>query len=77
MENRAMVKYISVKVSEELYRLTAEEADRQGIKMIDVAVQALANYVGFPNLGIVPRNPQGRKRADQMTVKANGNGRKK
>ena len=57
-----MPNYISLKVCEELYELIAEEADDNGTAMIDVVVKAIAEHFGRPDLGYVPRKPQGRKR---------------
>lgn len=65
--------YISLKVCDELYALVAREADRLGIKMIDVAVAAVANSFNRPDLAVVPRKPQGRKRLKVLT---NGHSRK-
>lgn len=57
--------YISVKICDELYWLVAGEADRNESPLIDVVVKALAEHFGRPELGFVPRKPQGRKRVKQ------------
>ncbi len=62
---KQMPNYISLKVCDELYALIAKEADANGLPMIDVVVQALAEHFKQPALGYVPRKPQGRKRTKQ------------
>jgi len=54
--------YISLKVCDELYEIIAKQADKNGEKMIDVAVRAIAAHFKRADLGYVPRKPQGRKR---------------
>lgn len=65
MRNSQVPNYISVKVCDELYALIAKEADKQGVKMIDVAVKAIAEHFKKPEFGYVPRKAQGRKRIKQ------------
>ena len=62
-----MPNYVSLKVCDELYDLIAKEADKKGLKMIDVVVLAVAEYFKRPDLGYVPRKPQGRKRVKQLS----------
>lgn len=62
--------FISIKVNDELYNLVLAEAEKKGVKMIDVVVAALANHFKKPQLGIVPRLPPG-KRA-KIKVGVNG-----
>lgn len=57
--------YISLKVCDELFGLVARESDDRGVPMIDVVVAALAKHFKRPDLGFVPRKPQGRKRLKQ------------
>lgn len=57
-----MLKFMSIKVCEELYLLIAEEADRLGMAMTDVIAKRLAKSFKRPELGFVPRKPQGRRR---------------
>lgn len=57
-----MPNYVSLKVCDELYELIAKEADARGLAMIDVVVAAIADHFKRPDLGWVPRKPQGRKR---------------
>lgn len=61
-QKKKNMKFISVKIGEELYELTAQEADRNGKKLIDIVVEALAQHFGRPELGVVPRNVPGRPR---------------
>ena len=59
--------YISFKACDELYHLIAKEADRNGKAMIDVVVQAVAEKLGRPDLGYVPRKSQvGRPRSKKV-----------
>lgn len=62
-KKQQMPNYISVKVSDELYELIAKAADEEGCAMIDIVVKAVAENFGRPELGYVPRKPQGRKRS--------------
>lgn len=55
--------YISVKVCDELYDLVDKEAAANSENLIDVVVRALAEHFRRPDLGKVPRNRRGRKRA--------------
>jgi hypothetical protein len=63
-----MPNYVSVKVCDELYKLIAKEADKKSLPMIDVAVRAIAEHFKRPDLGYVPRKPQGRRRTKQPGV---------
>lgn len=47
--------YISVRVSDELYKLVAKEADKKQVAMIDVVVAAVAEHFKRPDLAGVPR----------------------
>lgn len=58
--------YISIKVCEELYGLIARDADKNGVGLIDVVVRVVAEHFKRPDLGFVPRKPQGRKRIKQL-----------
>ena len=61
--SKQMPIYVSLKVCDELYKLIAKESDKEGIPMIDVVVRAIAEHFERPDLGYVPRKPQGRKRS--------------
>ncbi len=54
--------FMSIKVCDDLYNLIADEADENEEAMIDVIVRVLADHFERPELGRVPRRPQGRKR---------------
>ncbi len=54
--------YVSLKVSDEMYGLIANEADKRHTAMIDIVVLALSEFFKRPDLNYVPRKPQGRKR---------------
>lgn len=62
---KQMPNLMSIKVCDELYALIAKEADAKGVAMTDIIASALAEHYGKPELGYVPRKPQGRKRYKQ------------
>lgn len=64
-QGKQMPNLMSIKVCDELYALIAQEADKRGLPMTDVIAAALAEHFGKPELGYVPRKPQGRKRVKQ------------
>lgn len=53
--------FISVKVGDELYQLILEKAKRDGVHLIDVVVQAVAQQFKRPDLGFIPRGQRGPK----------------
>lgn len=63
--------YLSLKVCDELFALIANQADAEGVPMIDIAVRLLAKAYKRPDLGFVPRKPLGRKRRKQI-IATNG-----
>lgn len=62
--------YISLKVNDGLFALIAREADKRGTAMIDVVVSVVAEYFERPELGVVPRKRQGRKRTKYPEAEA-------
>jgi hypothetical protein len=57
-EKQRMPNYISLKVGDELYGLLAGQADARGVPLNEACAQILAEGLGRPELGYVPRKTQ-------------------
>ena len=68
MSKNETPRFISLKVGEELYELTLAEAERSGLHLIDVVVQAMAEHFKRPDLAWVPRAQRGPKPGKRLGI---------
>ncbi len=56
--------YIGLKANSELHQLIGQAADESGLPMGEWIVRLVAQALGRPELGYVPRKPMGRPRKE-------------
>ncbi len=62
--NVPMARQLNIKISAELHQAIGEAADESRLPMSELVVRFIAQALGRPELGYVPRKPMGRPRKE-------------
>lgn len=66
---KEMAEHLHIKVSPDLKRAIGAEADRRGLTMNELIARLLADNLGKPGLGFVPRKRMGRPRKELQAAR--------